>query len=123
MREILRRLEEATDAPLATITVRVVDGAQARAQDQAFAVGGHHEVYPWIPKDEVWIEQGSAGPDRTAILVHELVEWALMRWDGLAYDKAHRLANAAEEAVRLRVGAKDGETRSAPAGRAAGDGK
>jgi hypothetical protein len=123
MRTILRRLEEATDAPLATITVRVVDGAQARAQDQAFAVGGHHEVYPWIPKDEVWIEQGSAGPDRTAILVHELVEWALMRWDGLAYARAHQLANAAEEAVRLRVGVKDGETRSAPAGRAAGDGK
>jgi hypothetical protein len=123
MRDILRRLEEAMDAPLATITVRVVDGAQARAQDQAFAVGGHHEVYPWIPDGEVWIERGSAGPDRTAILVHELVEWALMKWDGLPYDRAHALANAAEEAVRLRVGVKDGETRGAPAGPPVGDGK
>ena len=123
MRHLLRRLEEATDAPLATITVRVVDGAQARAQDQSFAVGGHHEVYPWIPPDEIWIERGSAGPDRTAILVHELVEWALMRWDGLAYDRAHQLANAAEEAVRLRVGVKDSATRSALAVLSVGESK
>jgi hypothetical protein len=38
-----------------------------------------------------------------------------MRFDGLPYDRAHALANAAEEAVRLRVGKADGETEPAPA--------
>lgn len=83
------------------LTVKLVDGKKTRdtiAVD--FIGGGHHLVYPeFIPKDEVWIEQDLAPDEQADILVHELIEYALMK-QGMTYTPAHNLANKLEKVFR-----------------------
>jgi hypothetical protein len=83
------------------LTVKLVDGKKTRdtiAVD--FIGGGHNFVYPEIiPKGEVWIEQDLAPDEQTDILVHELIEFALMK-QGMTYTPAHNLANKLEKVFR-----------------------
>lgn len=113
----MRALIEAAEASPVTgkaideVEVHEIDGADARRWDQSFSVGGHHYVYPkFFAEHVVGIERGIKGADRTATIIHEVVERLLMKFDGLEYLEAHALANAAEEAVRRRKGKDDGET-------------
>lgn len=102
MREMLRRLEEETaQANLDAVTVLLVRGADVRAREVDFTMGGHHYRYPFIPEGEVWIDDAVPdGPDRAATVAHELAERTLMKHLGWAYDRAHTAANALERAVR-----------------------
>lgn len=83
------------------LTVKLVDGKKTRdtiAVD--FIGGGHYFAYPdLIPKGEVWIEQDLAPDEQTDILVHELIEYALMK-QGMTYTPAHNMANKLEKVFR-----------------------
>lgn len=96
--------------PLDSVSILAIDGAQARAHDQSFSVGGHHYIYPWIPEDEIWIEAGLTGKDLSAIIVHELSEREMMKRLNMEYEEAHKVSNTCEEAVRILLGKDDGET-------------
>lgn len=102
MRALLRRMEEAmAPGSLDAVAVLLVRGAEVRAREVDFTMGGHHYRYPFIPEGEVWIDDAvSDGPDRAATVAHELAERTLMKHLGWAYDRAHTAANALERAVR-----------------------
>lgn len=80
--------------------IMLVDGAQVRDQFKTdWSQGGHSEVYPWIPRDEVWIDADMHPRERPYLLLHELLERQLMR-GGMNYDRAHEIASHAELAQR-----------------------
>lgn len=64
-----------------------------------FTEGGHHLVYPFVPRKEVWIDNDLAAGERNFILLHELYERRLMR-KGRTYDEAHYHASRLEWRVR-----------------------
>lgn len=88
---------------LTTLVGRVynVDGVAMR-QKRALAIGGgHHLVYRWVPRNEVWIERMRGGArDERCILAHEMAEILLMRVRGWSYDRAHDAANRVEQQLR-----------------------
>lgn len=84
------------------LTIKMVDGKKIRDGICVdFIGGGHHYAYPKIiPKDEVWIEQDLSPEEQTDILVHELVEFALMSKAEMTYTPAHTFANKIEKVFR-----------------------
>jgi len=82
------------------LKVMLVSGQTVRDKFSVdFALAGHDNVYKYIPKGEVWIEEGLSPHDRKVILIHELWERHLMK-QGMSYEQAHRRANRVEESVR-----------------------
>ncbi|MBI5732977.1 succinylglutamate desuccinylase/aspartoacylase family protein [Candidatus Jorgensenbacteria bacterium] len=86
-------------------TIRIVRGNLVRKYlDYGFIIGGHSEVYPWyIPTKEIWLDDAVEPAERKYILVHENLEYNLMK-KGAGYGKAHDLACVAEEASRVHDG-------------------
>jgi len=81
--------------------VEEVDGATVRDNIRTeFIGGGNHEATPEIPKNEIWLENNMPPQEKSKILLHELVERALMREKGESYDRAHNEANAVEGQAR-----------------------
>lgn len=77
-----------------------VDGRTIRKYlDPLFILGGHGFVYPYIPKDEIWIDTAQDRKEMGATLVHEKCERELMK-QGLSYDFAHDYALVAERKFR-----------------------
>ncbi len=52
-----------------------------------FTEGGHDKVYPFIPRNEIWIDDDVSPKERDLILLHEVVERNLM-CHGWQYDPA-----------------------------------
>ena len=91
-------------AKVSGTTVRLVDGATVRASlDPYFLLGGHDLVYPYMPKNEIWIEARLNADERRFTLLHELEERRLMK-KGMSYADAHDYALAAERADRRKAG-------------------
>jgi hypothetical protein len=53
-----------------------------------FVEGGHHLIYPWVPDQEVWLDDDLRPSELPFVLLHELHERSLMA-KGWTYDKAH----------------------------------
>ncbi len=60
-----------------------------------FTEGGHDRVYPFVPKNEVWLDDDLGPGERRFVLLHELHERHLMTL-GWPYAKAHRSASRIE---------------------------
>lgn len=83
------------------IAVWRVDGCLVRATYKTdYVEGGHGYVYPWVPKDEIWVEEGIAAAEVPYIVTHEYTEHRLMRDEGLDYDRAHEICSRAEYDLR-----------------------
>jgi hypothetical protein len=81
-----------------------VDGAHVRSHsDPYFILGGHDLVYPYIPKNEIWIDTRHDEREWIYTLTHELHERELMA-KGMAYDDAHDFALAMERMKRRQDG-------------------
>jgi hypothetical protein len=62
-----------------------------------FTEGGNSEAYPWMPPNEIWIDDSMYVPDEhEPTLLHELLEYNRMKNDGLTYEEAHDEACKAE---------------------------
>jgi len=87
------------------LEIWLVDGERIRNEvDIDFTCGGHHEVYPWyIPDREIWLDNALSPLDRTATLLHELVEHEVMKHRGWNYDRGHDLASKIEAPFRVRL--------------------
>lgn len=97
----LERYGEEKDEKGEPITVWVVDGEEVRDLYKTdFILGGHGYVYPWIPKDEIWIEERTEPEEQPYIIIHELKEFNLMKYDNLEYNQAHLQAAKAEFEAR-----------------------
>lgn len=53
-------------------------------------------VYPWIPKDEIWVETSLDPHEMSVVVLHEYVERLLMLYHGYDYNKAHEIASWVE---------------------------
>jgi hypothetical protein len=91
--------------PKGDVIVRLVDGNLARSYYKTdYTQGGHGHVYPWVPKAQIWIEDGSDHRELPFIVCHEYLERRLMRDGGLEYARAHEIASALEFDLRKGQG-------------------
>src|SRR5207249_2657119 len=101
-------LEEYTSLPdeQGPVQVWLVDGNLVRSYYKTdYTEGGHGYVYPWVPKSQIWIEDGVDRREVPFIVSHEYLERRLMRDEGLGYDKAHEICSKAEFRLRKCEGA------------------
>lgn len=78
------------------LTIWIVNGRLVRSKYFIdFVEGGHFYVYPWVPKDEVWLDDDLMPQEFPFVLLHELNERNLMS-QGWIYDKAHENSSAIE---------------------------
>jgi hypothetical protein len=56
-----------------------------------FTEGGNSEAYPWMPPNEIWIDNSEWEPEDESqfTLLHELTEFNLMRNKDMTYAAAH----------------------------------
>jgi hypothetical protein len=84
-----------------TVTVWVVDGNIVRSLYKTdYTEGGHGYVYPWVPRDEIWIEESLDRRELPYIVAHEYLEHRLMRDAKLDYDTAHEICSRVEFKLR-----------------------
>jgi len=78
------------------VKVWIVDGEAVRDLFYIdFTEGGHGYVYPFVPKDEVWIDDDLTPGEIKFVLLHEMHERALMS-KGMKYDPAHKSSSEIE---------------------------
>ncbi|MCX6715020.1 MAG: hypothetical protein NTX72_04350 [Candidatus Uhrbacteria bacterium] len=66
-----------------------------------YTEGGHDYVYPFVPANEVWIDDDLKQSERPFVLLHEVHERRLMS-DGMDYHRAHHSASLLEQGCRKR---------------------
>lgn len=64
-----------------------------------FTEGGHHFVYGFVPKNQIWVDDDVKSRERKFVIFHELHERALMA-KGMDYLPAHELSWRAEKRAR-----------------------
>jgi hypothetical protein len=83
-------------------TIWIVDGAYIRTEvDEEFTNMGQHYHCSYIPKNELWIDQGVKDDEKPYMIEHLLVEYRLMA-KGMAYDDALAEADKKERQKRRR---------------------
>ncbi len=83
------------------VEVWIVDGNVVRSLYKTdYTEGGHGFVYPWVPVDEIWIEQSLDRRELPYIVAHEYIERRLMRDLKLDYDTAHDVCSRVEFKLR-----------------------
>jgi hypothetical protein len=86
------------------LQIWVVDGSYIRSHiDEEFTNFGQHYSFPYIPKNEFWIEQETKNDERRFFIDHLLVEHRLMA-EGVPYNKALEEADRVERKERRRAG-------------------
>jgi hypothetical protein len=87
------------------VIVRRIDGNLARSYYKTdYTQGGHGYVYRWVPKPQIWVEDGVDHREIPFIVCHEYLERRLMRDGGLEYARAHEIASALEFDLRKGAG-------------------
>jgi hypothetical protein len=89
------------------LKVYTVNGQYVRDNlDIDFTQGGHYKVYPFIPENEIWIDDILRDNDRDSTKLHEIAEVASMPSKGFVgkdeeYETAHNdVANVIERQAR-----------------------
>jgi hypothetical protein len=86
------------------LQVWVVDGSYIRGNiDEEFTNFGQHYRFPYIPENELWIDQEGSPDERTFFIDHLIVEHQLMK-QGASYEEAIVKADQAERKERRRAG-------------------
>src|SRR5439155_7609129 len=92
--------------PRGTVVVWLVDGNLVRSYYKTdYTEGGHGYVYPWVPRPQIWVEDGVDHRELPFIVSHEYLERRLMRDEGLDYDTAHDICSRVEFDLRKGKGA------------------
>src|SRR5262249_29380878 len=87
--------------PEGPVDVWLVDGNLVRSYYKTdYTEGGHGYVYPWVPRPQIWVEDGVDHREVPFIVCHEYLERRLMRDEGLDYDTAHAICSKAGWARR-----------------------
>jgi hypothetical protein len=91
--------------PEGPVVVWLADGNLIRSYYKTdYTEGGHGYVYPWVPRGEIWVEDGVDRREVPFIVSHEYLERRLMRDEGLDYDTAHEICSKVEFHLRKRQG-------------------
>jgi hypothetical protein len=92
--------------PQGPVEVWLIDGNLARSYYKTdYTEGGHGYVYPWVPRPEIWVEDGVDRREMPYIVCHEYIERRLMRDEELDYDPAHEICSKVEFNLRKCKGA------------------
>jgi hypothetical protein len=92
--------------PQGPVKIWLIDGNLARSYYKTdYTEGGHGYVYPWVPRPEIWIEDGVDRREVPFIVCHEYLERRLMRDEGIDYDTAHAICSKVEFDLRKARGA------------------
>jgi hypothetical protein len=92
------------DETIGDLQVWIVDGIYIRGHvDEEFTNFGQHYRYPYIPKDELWLDQEAEHDERRFFIDHLLVEHRLMA-KGMPYNQAIVKADTEERKERRRAG-------------------
>jgi hypothetical protein len=95
----IKKIEERGD-----LQIWIVDGAYIRGHiDEEFTNFGQHYLYPYIPLNELWIDQEAENNEQQFFIDHLLVEHRLMA-KGVPYEKALPTADREERKERRRAG-------------------
>ena len=95
----IRQLDERGD-----MKVWVVDGSYVRGHiDEEFTNFGQHYRFPFIPSNELWLDDASQSDEQQFFIDHLLVENRLMA-KGASYEKAIVAGDQAERTERRRAG-------------------
>jgi hypothetical protein len=95
----IRQLDERGD-----MKVWVVDGSYIRGHiDEEFTNFGQHYRFPFIPSDELWLDDASKSDEQQFFIDHLLVEHRLMA-KGVSYERAIVAGDQAERKERRRAG-------------------
>ena len=95
----LRKIDRRGD-----IEVWIVDGSYVRGHtDEEFTNFGQHYRYPYIPRNEFWIDEEAEHDEHKFFIEHLLAEHRLMA-QGLSYGDAIVAADKVERRERRRVG-------------------
>ncbi len=79
----------------------IVNGDEVRRKYfDEFIYGGNSERYPFIPANEIWIDNAISAEEFETTVAHEIKERGLMSGSGLLYEDAHDSALALEVAMR-----------------------
>ncbi|MBI2668763.1 hypothetical protein HYX14_02890 [Candidatus Woesearchaeota archaeon] len=109
-----RMIQKVRRIPLFKIRTNVSNGIKVvyvrgeiirKYLDPEFILGGHGYVYPYIPKNQIWIDAVMGKKEYRYTLIHELHERKLMK-KGTDYDNAHDYALVAEKQARRKDGAR-----------------
>jgi len=95
----LEQIGETGDAKIWLVNGRLVRSLF----DIDFTEGGHDQVYKFVPKGEVWIDNDIEPDERPYILFHELHERNLMK-KGSSYNEAHVDSSRLEYCLRYQPG-------------------
>jgi hypothetical protein len=91
--------------PKGPVVVWLVDGNLVRSYYKTdYTQGGHGYVYPWVPKQQIWVEDGADHREIHFIVCHEYLERRLMRDKGFTYNHAHEIASQLEFDLRKGKG-------------------
>lgn len=86
-----------------SLEIYIIDGDLIRREVYPdFIFGGNEQRYPFIPHNEIWIDNTIPNREYTSTLKHEINEMTLMRDKGLSYLDAHDSSLMLE--VELRTG-------------------
>ena len=95
----IRQVDERGD-----MKVWVVDGSYVRGHiDEEFTNFGQHYRFPFIPSNELWLDDASESDEQQFFIDHLLVENRLMA-KGASYEKALVAGDQAERKERRRAG-------------------
>jgi hypothetical protein len=87
-----------------SFSIWVVDGAYVRGHiDEEFTNFGQHYRFPYIPENELWLDQEAEHDERQFFIDHLLVEHRLMK-AGMPYAQAIGEADRQERKERRRAG-------------------
>jgi len=104
MREKLKPPYLRRDETRGDLQVWIVDGSYIRGHiDEEFTNFGQHYRYPYIPDNELWIDQEAEHDERPFFIEHLLVEHELMA-KGMPYERAIVEADRIERRERRRAG-------------------
>ena len=81
----------------------MVDGDAVRKLSIDFTQGGHSLVFPFIPDDEIWIEDMKNPKEHAFIIAHEVLERHVMGGIKMDYEHAHELSNQVEVMLRTAL--------------------
>jgi hypothetical protein len=85
-----------------SLEIYIVDGETIRREIfPDFIFGGNEQRYPFVPHNEIWIDNSVSNREYPITLKHELNEMYLMRDFGMTYNQAHDSSLMIE--VRLRT--------------------
>jgi len=83
--------------------IYIINGDLIRTKvDIDFVDGGNPARYRYVPENRIWIDEHMHPNDAAAVVIHEFVEYIIMKYKGKSYDHSHDRASAVELKFRKK---------------------